>query len=212
MTQLPDIRIVLTDDHQIVIDGLAAALKNFPHIAIVATATSGQAMIDILQQTQADIMLTDLMMPGMDGQALAQAVKSIYPEMKIIALSMNGSGEQVEGMLPFVEAYLLKHCGIQELVLAIETVYNGGEYFDASVQQELITHRKSQQNLKNVGITPREKQIIQMMEKDLSNKEISSQLCISVRTVETHRKNILRKTGTKNLLTLVKWAQEHHLL
>ncbi|RYD97128.1 MAG: response regulator transcription factor [Sphingobacteriales bacterium] len=206
------IKIAITDDHQIVIDGLSAALRNFPHIEIVATATSGAAMMQLLKDTEIDLLITDIMMPGMDGQALSQAVRELYPCLRIIALSMNSNGDQVERMAPFINAYLLKQCGISELVTAIETVHNGGTYFDATVQEERRRYLRSQQNIKAVGITPREKQIIQLMEKDCSNKEIATQLCISIRTVETHRKNILRKTGATNVLTLIKWAYKQHLL
>ncbi|KAK6019893.1 transcriptional regulator, LuxR family [Ostertagia ostertagi] len=115
-------------------------------------------------------------------------------------------------MVPYIDAYLLKQSRISELVQAIETVYNGGTFFDASVQMERLRHRRSMQNIKDIGITPREKQIIQLLERDFSNKDISSQLSISIRTVETHRKNILRKTGTTNVLTLIKWAYEQKLL
>lgn len=206
------IKIAVTDDHQIVIDGLSAALRNFPHIEIVATATSGPAIMQLLEHTEIDILLTDVMMPGMDGQELAQAARERFPGLRIITLSMNGSGDQVEKMVPFIDAYLLKQCGISELVAAIETVHKGGRYFDASVQEERRSYLRSQHKIKEAGITPREKQIIQLMEKDCSNKEIATQLCISVRTVETHRKNILRKTGATNVLTLIKWAYKQQLL
>jgi len=206
------IKVAIADDHHIVIEGLSAALKNFTQIDIVATATSGASMMNILRTTKTDLLITDVMMPGMDGHELSQTVRVAFPEIRIIALSMNGNGDQVEKMVPYIDAYLLKQSRISELVQAIETVYNGGTFFDASVQMERLRHRRSMQNIKDIGITPREKQIIQLLEKDFSNKDISSQLCISIRTVETHRKNILRKTGTTNVLTLIKWAYEQKLL
>jgi two-component system nitrate/nitrite response regulator NarL len=206
------IKVAIADDHHIVIEGLSAALKNFTQIDIVATATSGASMMNILRTTKTDLLITDVMMPGMDGHELSQTVRAAFPEIRIIALSMNGNGDQVEKMVPYIDAYLLKQSRISELVQAIETVYNGGTFFDASVQMERLRHRRSMQNIKDIGITPREKQIIQLLEKDFSNKDISSQLCISIRTVETHRKNILRKTGTTNVLTLIKWAYEQKLL
>jgi len=204
--------MVITDDHQIVIDGLTAALNNYPHLEIVGTATSGPATMSLLQRQQTDLLISDVMMPGMDGRELAQAVKEAFPQVRIIALSMNGDGAQVEKMAPYIDGYLLKQCGVTELVNALKIVAEGGTYFDASVQEEKLRYKRSQQFIKDTGITPREKQIILLMEKSYSNKEISSQLCISTRTVETHRKNILRKTGTNNLLTLMKWAYEQNIL
>ncbi len=206
MSPLPKIRLAITDDHQIVIDGLSAALKNFPHIEIMATATSGDAAQQMLQACTPDILITDVMMPGMDGSELARLVSNQFPNIRIVALSMNGNGEQVEKMVPYIDGYLLKQCSVQELVNAIEIVYRGGSYFATSVQEERGRYRRAQQRVQETGITPREKQIIQLIEKDCSNKEISDQLCISVRTVETHRRNILRKTGTTNALALIKWA------
>lgn len=212
MNQSVKIKIAITDDHQIVIDGLSAALRNYPQIEIAATAISGSQMLQILKSNEIDILLTDVVMPGLNGAELAQTVRNMLPEIRIIALSMDGKGEQVEKMVPFIDAYLLKQCGINELVMAIETVYEGGTYFDASVQEDRLKYRRSQHIIIETGITPRERQIIQLMEKDFSNKEIATQLCISIRTVETHRKNILRKTGTTSALTLIKWAYENKIV
>ncbi len=212
MTPAPKIRLAITDDHQIVIDGLTAALKQFSHIEIVGTATSGKKMLLELQHCKADVLLTDVMMPGIDGEELAQLVNAQLPDVRIIALSMNNSGEQVERMSAHIDGYLLKQCSVQELVNAIEVVYRGGSYFEASVQQERLRHRRTLQSIGDTGITPREKQIITLIESNSSNKEISDKLCISVRTVETHRRNILRKTGTSNALALIKWAYAQKMI
>ncbi|MEO5991105.1 MAG: response regulator transcription factor [Ferruginibacter sp.] len=208
------IRLAIADDHQIVIDGLAAALNNFPQFEIVITANSGVDILEQFKTKTADILLTDVMMPGMSGQQLAGAVRANYPSVGIIALSMSGNGHIVDEMIKAadINAYLLKQCGINELVNAIETVFDGGQHFDPQVLEDLARHGKIQDEVKSVHLTLREKEIIALMEKDLSNKEMSSQLSISIRTVETHRKNIFRKTGTNNLLSLVKWAYEHSIL
>ena len=208
------IRLAIADDHQIVIDGLAAALKEYKHLSIVLTGVTGEQVIELLSKQEVDILITDMMMPGMDGQQLAEEVRKRYPEIRIMALSMSGSGYMIDELVRNVgiDGYLLKQCGITELVHAIETVYAGGTYFQASVTEELAKVSKQHDDLNNTRLTPREKQIIALMERDLSNKEISATLFISVRTVETHRKNIFSKTGTNNVLTLVKWAYEHNIL
>jgi DNA-binding NarL/FixJ family response regulator len=212
MNPSSNIRVALTDDHQVVIEGLSAALKHFPQIEIVATATTGASMLEQLPVCRPDVLITDVVMPGMGGMELVQRVRGAFPDIRIIALSMTGEGEQIERMMPHIDAYLLKQCSIADLAMAVELVAGGETYFDASIQAERLRYRQSQQDIRDTGITPREKQIIQLMEKDLSNKEISAQLFISVRTVETHRKNILRKTGTTNLLSLLKWATKHGVL
>ena len=208
------IRLAIADDHQIVIDGLAAALKEYKHLSIVLTGVTGEQVIELLSKQKVDILITDMMMPGMDGQQLAEEVRKRYPEIRIMALSMSGSGYMVDDLIRKVsiDGYLLKQCGITELVHAIEIVYAGGTYFQASVTEELAKVSRQHDDLNNTRLTPREKQIIALMERDLSNKEISATLFISVRTVETHRKNIFSKTGTNNVLTLVKWAYEHNIL
>ena len=208
------IRLAIADDHQIVIDGLAAALKEYKHLSIVLTGVTGEQVIELLGKQEVDILITDMMMPGMDGQQLAEEVRKRHPEIRIMALSMSGSGYMVDDLIRKVsiDGYLLKQCGITELVHAIETVYSGGTYFQASVTEELAKVSRQHDDLNNTRLTPREKQIIALMERDLSNKEISATLFISVRTVETHRKNIFSKTGTNNVLTLVKWAYEHNIL
>ncbi|MCX3264893.1 response regulator [Pedobacter agri] len=208
------IRLAIADDHQIVIDGLCAALKNFSHISISATGTDGNALLQSISEKPIDILLTDVMMPHIGGVELALEVKKKYPEVKIIALSMSGSGTLVEEMMgkAAIEGYLLKHCGIEELILAIEKVHAGGQYFQTTVLDELSKHLQLKKQTSDIRLTQREKEIISLMEKGCSNKEIAEGLFISVRTVETHRKNIFRKTGTNTVLTLVKWAYEHKIL
>lgn len=208
------IKIAITDDHQIIIDGLISLLKTHPRIQISATAGSGEEMLTRLQATPVDILLTDVMMPGMSGQQLAKAVKTRFPSIKIIALSMSGQGDVVEEMIneADIAGYLLKQTNAEELAGAITKVFNGGVYFHEEVLKELETQATIRKQVEAVHITNREKQLIALIEKDLTNKEIAETLCISPLTVETHRKNIFRKTGTNNALSLVKWAYEHKIL
>jgi two-component system, NarL family, nitrate/nitrite response regulator NarL len=208
------IKIAITDDHQIIIDGLISLLKNHPQIQITLTANTGEDMLALLQKTSVDILLTDVMMPGMNGQQLAKAVKQQFPGIKIIALSMSGQGDVVEEMIneADIAGYLLKQTNAGELAGAISKVYNGGVYFHEEVLKELEAQASLRKEVEAVHITNREKQLIALIEKDLTNKQIAETLCISPLTVETHRKNIFRKTGTSNALSLVKWAYEHKIL
>lgn len=208
------IKIAITDDHQIIIDGLISLLKQHPSIEIVGTANDGASMLSQLQKQPVDILLTDVMMPGMSGQQLAKAVKQQFPSIKIIALSMSGQGDVVEEMIneADIAGYLLKQTNASELAGAISKVYNGGMYFHEGVLKELEAQANIRKQVEAVHITNREKQLIALIEKELSNKEIAETLSISLLTVETHRKNIFRKTGTNNALSLVKWAYEHKVL
>ena len=208
------IKIAITDDHQIIIDGLVSLLKEYPQIQIVATANKGEDMLALLQKNMVDILLTDVMMPGMNGKELAKTVRQQFPLIKIIALSMSGQGEVVQEMIndADIAGYLLKQTSGAELAGAISKVYKGGIYFQDDVLKELETYSHVQKEVSSVHITNREKQLIALIEKDLTNKEIAEALCISPLTVETHRKNIFRKTGATNALSLVKWAYEHKIL
>ncbi len=208
------IRLAIVDDHQIVIDGLVAVLQQHEAVEIVVTANSGDEMLQLLQNEGVDILLSDVMMDGMNGQQLSKAVKQQFPQIKIIALSMSSSGEIVDRMIndADIAGYLLKQTGKDELIHAIIKVYHGGQYFQEKILNELEKQAHLKLALTDAHLTLREKQIIGLMEKDFSNKQIATELAISIRTVETHRKNIFKKTHTNNLLTLVKWAYEHKIL
>ena len=124
------IRIAIADDHQIVIDGLASVLSKYNELEIVATANDGEKMLALLQSQPADVLLTDVMMPGMNGKQLAAQVKIKFPFIKIIALSMSGQGDIVEEMIndADIAGYLLKQTSSAELAKAIITVHNGGQF------------------------------------------------------------------------------------
>ena len=208
------IKIALVDDHQIVIDGLTAVLQQQQLVQIVATANSGEEMLEKLQYSHIDILLSDVMMEGMTGQQLAKAVRQQFPHIKIIALSMSGAGNIVEEMIndADISGYLLKQTDKEELLQAIIKVYNGGQYFQPQILAALEEQNKISRQVNETRLTSRELEIIKHMEQDLSNKQIAEVLFISIRTVETHRKNIFRKTDTNNILSLVKWAYEHKVL
>ncbi|RYG50926.1 MAG: response regulator transcription factor [Chitinophagaceae bacterium] len=211
---MPKIRIAIVDDHQIIVDGLVSLLGKYPQIQVTVTATRAEEMVELLAKNKIDILLTDVMMPGMTGNELAKKVRLLYPHIKIIALSMSGQAETVSNMIndADIAGYLLKQTGAAELAAAIEKVYAGGIYFQDDVLKELEAFGNEKQRASHVNITQREKQLIELIEKDFSNKEIATALKISLRTVETHRKNIMRKTGTGNVLSLVKWAYENNIL
>lgn len=208
------IRIGIVDDHQIVIDGLTALLNHQPNIQIVCTANDGKAMLALLENHSIDVLLTDVMMPEMTGLVLAEIVSQSFPSIRIIALSMNGEGVVIDQLInkASINGYLLKQTNATELVAAIQKIAAGGQYFPDIILDALASHQTSQDEITLAHLTQRELEVIGLMEKDLSNKQIADALCIAVRTVETHRKNIFRKTGTNNLLSLVKWAYEHKIL
>ena len=208
------IKIGIVDDHQIVIDGLLALLKNEDSIEIAITANTGKEMLDLLSTEKVDVLLTDVMMPEMNGLELAEMVSILYPGIKILALSMNGEGTVIDQLVQkaSISGYLLKQTNAKELVHAIQKIASGGQYFPDNILDALETVAHVKEEVQAAHLTQREIEVICLMEKDMSNKQIADQLNIAVRTVETHRKNIFRKTGTNNTLSLVKWAYEHKII
>ncbi len=208
------IKIALVDDHQIIVDGLKLLLEKEQDIMIGGIATSAGEILEVLKDKNVDILITDINMPDIDGLQLATIVKEKYPSIKIIALSMNADPTTIDAMVnnADIAGYLLKQTGAVELVAAIKKVHAGGIYFQPKILEALEQQSAIKKQKENANLSNREIQIISLLEKDLSNKQIATELNISVRTVETHRKNILRKTNTNNLLTLIKWAYTNKVL
>lgn len=208
------IKIAIVDDHQIVIDGILALLKNNPQFNVVAHTTSPKEMLQLLQTVGTDVLITDIMMPEMTGQQLAKKVRQSFPEIKIFALSMSGQADIVNEMIDEADiaGYVLKNIGKDELAVAIKKIAAGGLYFSEPVLNELATLNDIKTKNEEVHITAREIEIIRLIEKEFSNKQIAETLFISERTVETHRKNILRKTNTNSVLGIIKYAYRQKLL
>jgi DNA-binding NarL/FixJ family response regulator len=208
------ITLALVDDHQIVIDGLLSLLKGHDQFSLAFATTNATEVLKKLEQTPIDILLTDVMMPVLSGNQLAKQVKEKYPAIKILALSMSGQGDIVHEMIndADISGYVLKNIGQQELIKALEKIAAGGIYFSEEVIDELQrTDQRKKQN-EEAHLTSREIEITRLIEKEYNNKQIAEALFISERTVETHRKNIFRKTNTNSVIGLVKYAYEHKLI
>ena len=208
------ITLALVDDHQIVIDGLTSLLKGHDKFKFAFATTNSSEVIERIAQTPIDVLLTDVMMPKLPGNQLAKQVKEKYPDVKILALSMSGQGDLVNEMIEDadISGYVLKNIGKQELITALEKIADGGIYFSDEVIDELQrTSERKKQNAE-AHLTDREIEITRLIEKEYNNKQIAESLFISERTVETHRKNIFRKTNTNSVIGLVKYAYEHKLI
>jgi DNA-binding NarL/FixJ family response regulator len=209
-----NIRIAILDDHQIVIDGLRLLLENQSHFEIVGQFNRGQELLDALAVLKADIVITDILMPEMDGLEVAMRLKDQFPDIKVIALSMNGEGPLAEKMIEQAEVagYVLKTTNKSELTEAIESVYAGDTFYAKEILDELSSFRKIKQENESINLTIREIEIIQCIASDITNKQIADQLFISERTVETHRKNIFRKTNIHSAVGLVEFARKRKLI
>lgn len=204
--------IFIVDDHQMVIDGLRLIIDTIEGFEIVGESTSALHALDVLATVNADILLTDVSMPEMSGIELTRLVKKKYPHIKIIALSMFSESQVVAEMIDAgISGYILKNTGKQELIEALNKVASGQNYFGQDITLQLMKSFKRNQD-ETSRLTDREIEIIRMIEQDFGNKQIADMLFISERTVETHRKNILRKTNTQTVVGLLKYAYERKII
>lgn len=208
------ITLALVDDHRIVIDGLMSLLKGHEIFQFAFATTDPREVIDKLREQPVDVLLTDVMMPGINGNLLAKNVRENFPGIKILALSMNGEGDLINEMIndADISGYVLKNIGKQELIRAIEKIAAGNVYFSEEVIEELKRTSLRRKQNEDAHLTDREIEIIRLIEKEYNNRQIAEALYISERTVETHRKNIFRKTNTNSVIGLVKYAYEHKLV
>jgi len=206
--------LAMVDDHQIVIDGLTSLIKGQEEFRLAFATTDPKEVLPLLEKQPVDILLTDIMMPGLPGNELAKMVRDRYPNIRILALSMSGTGELVNEMIneANVSGYVLKNIGKQELIKALQKIAEGGIYFSDEVVSELQRAENQKKTSAEIRLTSREIEIIGLIEKEFNNKQIAEQLFISERTVETHRKNIFRKTNTNSVIGLIKYAYEHKLV
>lgn len=189
-------------------------LNTYPQLTIIAEAASATDMLQQLENVQPDILITDIMMPGITGFSLAMTVKKNYPAIKIIALSMSEEGSMIAKMIDEakVEGYLPKVAGKTELIETIEKVNAGTTYYSASITSQYDVYKSMQTDNELFNLTARELQIIECIMQHFTNRQIANRLFISERTVETHRKNIYRKTNIKGEASLVQFVNEHKLL
>jgi two-component system, NarL family, nitrate/nitrite response regulator NarL len=204
-------RVLLVDDHAILLDGIKSLLEKDESLQVVFLANTAEKALDYLKSTGAELLITDFNLPGMDGLSLIHTVKHIHPELKIIVLSMHNEVHLVKEILRTgVNGFVLKNDSHKELLLAISEVKDGKVYLSSDVNKLLI------QNLQNPDegklLTDREREIVKLIAKEYSNKDIAEALFISERTVETHRKNIFRKTGANTLVGLIKFAYANNLI
>ena len=208
-------KVILVDDHQMLIDGLSAILAANENIEILKTFTNGNLLLEELHELQPEIILTDISMPDIDGYELTKKIKQQNPDIQVIALSMSGSIADINKMLDVgISGYVLKNVGNQELIEAIYKVAQGKMHFSDDVTEEMVKNKHAKPNKleDQVKLTERELEILKLIVQELNNAEIADKLFISERTVETHRKNMIRKFNTKTIVGLIKYAMDHKLI
>ncbi len=208
-------KIIIVDDHTLFRNGLRILLNNLKNYQVVGEAANGQEFIELIDHTDADLILLDIDMPIMDGiQATKIALQKI-PDLKIITLSMYGEEDYYYKMVDAgVKGFLLKNSDMTEMKDALETVYNGGNYFSSELLQTLVNSLRSSSRTKeqHAELSERETEILILICQGMSNQEMADQLFISKRTVDKHRANILEKSQCKNTAQLVMYAIKNQLV
>jgi len=206
------IRVFIVDDHPVVIEGIHALLMNEKDIAWVGQAMNAASCLGFFVNNTADVVLMDISMPGMDGIELCGAMKSKYPGIFILGLSTFNQGIYIKKMMENgASGYILKNSSKEELIKAIHVVHDGGIYFSGEAGQALADYQKSSKNALP-ELTPREKEILELIAEGYTNPQIAEKIFLSQFTVDSHRKNLLAKLNVKNTATLIKLAVEHKLI
>jgi two-component system nitrate/nitrite response regulator NarL len=206
------IKVVLVDDHHIVLDGLVSLLQQDNEFEVLASLHSGEEVLDFLSRAQPQILLTDYSLPGISGLDFVRQVRKNFPLVKIIVLSMHDEAHIIKAVLKEgIEGYLLKNIQHSELKSAIRHVSHGLPYVSPEVTRLLMEEMNKPREEAEL-LTERELDVLRLIAKEFPNKVIAEKLFISERTVETHRKNIFRKTKTSSLVGLIKFAYEQKLI
>jgi DNA-binding NarL/FixJ family response regulator len=207
----PIIRIVIADDHEISRIGIRRLLSISPEIEIVAEAVHGGQTVDLVKSLKPDVVLMDVVMPGVSGIEAAQRIKQDAPDVHVIMLSSAEDEQSVErALFAGADGYLSKEVTSQELVDAIRAVILGERVFSRSILNRL--EGKAQSNAGGdmpISLTKREEEIVSLVAKGMTSQEIAKKLFISPRTVETHRARIMDKLGVNNAAGLVRFALLH---
>ncbi|MDP9956204.1 response regulator [Epilithonimonas hungarica] len=207
------IRVLIVDDHQLMIEGLRSLLEDEDSISFVAGATSMQEAMTFLENNKIDVILMDVNMPDSSGIEITKKVKALFPQIKVVALTMHDDISIISKMIKAgASGYVMKRTNMHEVVDALKIVYKDGRYLSPSAQNiimdnlmspdEFMDHKEETKPL----LSARELEVLKLIAKEYSNEQIGEKLFISERTVEAHRRNIFIKTKTKSIVGLIKYA------
>ena len=205
----PTTRVVLADDHTLVRSGIRRILEAHPGFEVVGEAADGVEALALVRETVPDVIVLDLNMPGSGGLDALPALKLAQPSLKVVVLSMHAGREYVSrAMKGGADAYLLKDSAVQDLVAAVEAVLVGRSYFSPSIQALMaeLLRGETREPSRGTTLTDREREVLGWLARGLSSKEVAQRLDISVRTVETHRANLMQKLGVKSVALLIQVA------
>lgn len=210
MSSLP-IKVLLVDDHPLVLEGIRAIIETYSHIDVVGAASSAKEALCIAEKTAPDVTMMDINMSGINGLDAIELFKEQHPNTRIIMLSMHDNREYISTSVMYgASGYVLKDVSTNEIISAIEAVAAGGTYFSSGVSDALM---RFEQSKKSSGpLTTREQSVLVLVAEGKSSKRVGEILSISTRTVETHRKNIKKKLNIGTTAGLTRYAIENGLI
>lgn len=198
------IRIVIAEDHQALIDGIKLSLARETDIEVIGEANDGEELVQLVRLHKPDVVITDIRMPKCDGITATKKIKKKFPHIQVIAFSMFDQAEAVEQMKKAgASAYIMKNSSLAKLVEAIRTVARNETYFDTDIIAERSINEEEE-----IVLSKREKEILRLIGEGKTSNEISEVLSIGKTTVDTHRKNILKKLSIQGKTDLVRFAVE----
>jgi two-component system response regulator NreC len=205
------IRIVLAEDHKITREGLVNMLKNQRNMQVIGEAQNGREAVQLAIDLSPDLVIMDVTMPNLNGIDATRVITSNSKAVKVIALSMYSDKQFVQGMIQAgASGYLLKDCAFDELVNAIRVVYAGETYLSPGIAgivvQDYVKKLSNSASSAVTLLTKREREVLQLISEGKSTKLIATQLNVSIKTVETHRRQMMEKLGIRNVAGLTKYA------
>ena len=204
-------KVLLVDDHKILLEGTSHLLSSHELFKVEHTASDGQSALDLMKKYDYDVLVTDYELPDINGLQLVKAARAVAPEMKIIVLSMHDDPSVVRELLEEdIDGFVLKNDTHLSLLQALDKVVSGKKFFSDDIAEILVKQLSNPS--KKTDLSPRETEILKLIAKDYSTRQIADILFISEKTVETHRKNILRKTNCATVVGLVNYAHEKNLV
>lgn len=203
------VKIMIIDDHQMFIDGIKSLLRKEENFQVISEHICAENALEQLKKEAVDIVITDISMPGMNGIELTKIIKSTYPHLKVLVLSMHNDKEVVgEIMMSEADGYILKNTGKQELIEALTKITDNGTYYSKEVLLVMVSKVKKERKIEadTSELTDREEEVLKLICQEYSSQEIADKLFIGRRTVDTHRQNILQKTKVKTIVGLIKYG------
>ena len=205
------VKIILADDHRIMREGLRALLEKQSGMEVIAEAEDGRTTVDLAYELKPDVVVIDISMPDLNGIDATRQIISAAPNIKVIALSMHSDRKFVREMLAAgASGYLLKDSAFEELGTALAAVINNQTYLSPKIADTVIKDYLGKidttESKTSPSLTNREREVLQLLAEGRTTKEIASKLCVSIKTIETHRKQIMEKLGLKSVAELTKYA------